>query len=195
MRRRTRNFSRNSSSRSPVAEAATIARPYAKAAFAYARDCKALGPWSDALRDAAMIVADGRVADLLTNPNVDVDHLVALFAGLGGGAIDPHWQNFVRLLAGNRRLAVLADVSTEYETLRAAFENEADVEVTSAVPLSAAQCGRLAAALRTRLKRDVRIRTAVDPQLIGGAVIRSGDLVIDGSLRGRLERMASELGG
>ncbi len=178
-----------------MAEAATIARPYATAAFSFARDSKALAPWSDALRDAAMIVADPRVGEYLTNPNVSTDQLVGLFAGLGGAEIDAHWQNFVRLLAGNGRLGVLRDIATEYEILRAAYENEADVEVTSAVPLSEAQRGKLAAALRTRLKRDVRLHAAVDPSLIGGAVIRTGDLVIDGSLRGRLQRMATDLGG
>jgi F-type H+-transporting ATPase subunit delta len=89
---------------------------------------------------------------------------------------------------------VLPEIAAEFEILRAAYENQLEVEVTSAVPLDEARRGRLAAALKARLKRDVRISAAIDPTLLGGAVIRAGDLVIDGSLKGRLQRMASDLG-
>lgn len=176
-----------------MAEAATIARPYAKAAFMSARDAKALAAWGQALGSASALVADSRISALLTNPKMTADQVVSLFAGLGGGAIDAHWQNFVRLLAQNKRLAVLPDIAAQYEMLRAHFENAVDVEVTSAVAMNADQQARLAASLKTRFKRDVRMSTAVDPALLGGAVIRAGDLVIDGSISGRLQRLASEL--
>jgi F-type H+-transporting ATPase subunit delta len=177
-----------------MAEAATIARPYAKAAFLSARDAKALPAWSEALRLASGLAADGRIADLLSNPKISLDEAVSMFAGLGGSGIDGHWQNFVRLLTQNKRLHVLPQITAQYEMLRAQYENELDVQVTSAVGLSEAQRTKLAAALKTRFKRDVRITTAIDPALLGGAVIRAGDLVIDGSINGRLQRMASELG-
>jgi F-type H+-transporting ATPase subunit delta len=176
-----------------MAEAATIARPYAKAAFMSARDSKALPEWSKALQASSGLVTDARIADLLSNPKLSDDQVVSMFAGLGGAGIDAHWQNFVRLLADNKRLEVLPAITEQYEMLRAQFENELDVQVTSAVPMSADQQAKLSASLKTRFKREVRMTTSVDASLMGGAVIRAGDLVIDGSIKSRLERMASEL--
>lgn len=180
-----------------MAEAATIARPYAKAAFMAARDAKALPAWSEALQKSSGLVADATIADLLTNPKLTPDEIVSMFAGLGGAAaagdFDSHWQNFIRLLGENKRLEVLPEIAAQYEMLRAQYENELDVQVTSAVPMNAGQQAKLAAALKKRFKRDVRITSGVDPTLLGGAVIRAGDLVIDGSINGRLQRLASEL--
>jgi F-type H+-transporting ATPase subunit delta len=176
-----------------MAEAATIARPYAKAAFMSARDAKVLPAWSEALRKSSGLVADQGIASLLSNPKMSIDQLVAMFAGLGGTAIDAQWQNFVRLLAKNKRLDLMPDIAAQYEDLRARYENELDVQVTSAAAMSDAQQAKLAAALKTRFKRDIRMSTSIDPALLGGAVIRAGDLVIDGSINGRLQRMASEL--
>jgi F-type H+-transporting ATPase subunit delta len=177
-----------------MAEAATIARPYAKAAFMSARDAKLLPDWSKALQAGSGLVADAGIADLLSNPKMSIDQIVSMFAGLGGKGIDVHWQNFVRLLATNKRLHVLPAIAEQYEMLRAQFENELDVQVTSAVAMNAEQQAKLSSSLKTRFKRDVRMSTSVDASLLGGAVIRAGDLVIDGSIKGRLERMASELG-
>lgn len=179
-----------------MAEAATIARPYAKAAFMSARDAKALSAWSQALHAGSSLATEPRVADLISNPKMSLNDVVAMFAGLGGTGndIDAHWQNFVRLLVTNKRLYVLPDITVQYEMLRAQYENELDVLVTSAVALSDAQQAKMTAALKTRFKRDVRMTTAVDPTLLGGAVIRAGDLVIDGSINGRLQRLATDLG-
>jgi len=177
-----------------MAEAATIARPYAKAAFMAACDAKSLAAWSEALQKSSGLVADSRVAELLTNPRMSIDQVVSMFAGLGGKGIDVSWQNFVRLLAENKRLHVLPDIAAQFEMLRAQYENELDVEVTSAAAMSADQSAKLAAALNKRFKRNVRMSVKLDPGLLGGAVIRAGDLVIDGSINGRLQRLASELG-
>ncbi len=176
-----------------MAESATLARPYAKAAFMAARDSAALPAWSTALEAASGLVADQRIADLIGSPKLGSDDVVSMFAGLGGEGIDAHWQNFIRLLDRNKRLDVLPDITAQYAGLRARFENELDVQVTSAVALDEAQRAKLAAALQTRFKRDVRLSTAIDPALLGGAVIRAGDLVIDGSISGRLQRMSAEL--
>ncbi|MDP9083806.1 MAG: F0F1 ATP synthase subunit delta [Pseudomonadota bacterium] len=176
-----------------MAEAATIARPYAKAAFMSARDAKTLTGWSTALQRASGLVADSRIADLLSSPKLSTDQIVSMFAGLDGGGIDSQWQNFIRLLARNKRLAVLPAIAQQYEMLRAQYENELDVQVTSAVAMNPEQRAKFAASLTTRFKRDVRMSTSVDAALLGGAVIRAGDLVIDGSIQGRLQRLASEL--
>jgi len=100
----------------------------------------------------------------------------------------------VRVLAENHRLLLLPEISAHYEELRSDVENTADVEVISALPLDAAQQEKLAAALSKRLKRKVRMQNSVDASLLGGAVVRAGDMVIDGSLKGRLQRLATELG-
>ena len=176
-----------------MAEAATIARPYAKAAFMAARDSSTLAAWSEALHFGAEFIAHSKIADLLTDPQLTTDQLVTMFSGLGGAEIDAHWRNFVRLLATNKRLGLLLEIGAQYEHLRRHYENEMAVHVTSAIPLSDAHLSKLAAALNTRFKRDVRMSTAVDPALLGGAVIRAGDLVIDGSINGRLRRMATVL--
>jgi F-type H+-transporting ATPase subunit delta len=177
-----------------VAERATIARPYAKAAFEYARDAKALARWSQGLKAAAEVVADPRVGPLTKSPQWSAADLVSLITDVAGDELDAGLQNFVRVLAENRRLLLLPEIAAHYEMLRSAVENTIDVEVVSAVPLDAAQAEKLERALSTRLKRRVRMQNAVDPTLLGGAVVRAGDLVIDGSLKGRLQRLATELG-
>jgi F-type H+-transporting ATPase subunit delta len=178
-----------------VAEAATLARPYAKAAFQTARDHKLLAEWSASLAVAAALVGDARIVDLLGNPKLSEDQVVGFFDGFKTGADGMHWLNFIRLLAENKRLALLPEIAARFELLRADYENEVDVLVTSAVPLSDAQKAKLADSLKIRLQRDVRITTALDPALLGGALIRAGDLVIDGSIKGRLQRLTSDLGG
>ncbi len=175
-----------------MAERATIARPYAKAAFEYACEAKALVAWSDGLGAAAAIMADPRVVNLTKSPGRAAS-AVALMTDVAGDRLNAGMQNFLRVLAENRRLGLLPEIATQFATLRAAVENTVEVEVCSAVPLNAAQAEKLQQALSARLKRGVRMQTSVDATLIGGAVIRAGDLVIDGSLKGRLERLATEL--
>jgi F-type H+-transporting ATPase subunit delta len=176
-----------------VAERTTIARPYAKAAFDYARDAKALGPWSKGLQAAAAIVADPRVAEASKSPRWTEAQVIGLINDVAGADLDAGMQNFVRVLAQNHRLLLLPEIAEQFAALRAAIENTIDVEVVSAVPLDAAQADKLTAALSKRFKRQVRMQTSVDSSLLGGAVIRAGDLVIDGSLKGRLERLGTEL--
>jgi F-type H+-transporting ATPase subunit delta len=177
-----------------VAERATIARPYAKAAFQYARAANGFAEWSQGLKTLAEIVADPRVAQLTKAPSLTAVDLADLVIDVAQPKLDAGMQNFVRVLAENHRLLLLPEIAAHYEQLRSAVENTVDVEVTSAVPLNDAQSQKLKQALSTRLKRQVHMRTAVDATLLGGAVVRAGDLVIDGSLKGRLERLATELG-
>jgi F-type H+-transporting ATPase subunit delta len=176
-----------------MADKSTIARPYAKAAFEEARDRGRLGPWSQALRTAAAVSSDSRVKALLGNPRVTPEELAGLVTGIAGPQLDEEGRNFVRTLADNRRLGVLPEISALFDELKNGAEGVVDVTVTSAAPLDDSQLGKLTAALERRLGRTVRLQCATDPALIGGAVLRAGDLVIDGSLRGRLERIAYEL--
>lgn len=177
-----------------MAEKATIARPYAKAAFEYARAANALALWSHGLALAAEVVADPRVAALTKDPHLTALDLVSLITEIEDPKPDPGIRNFVHVLAENRRLLLLPEIAAHFEALRSEVENTVDVEVVSAVVLDAAQKEKLSQVLSTRLKRQVRMQTSVDAALIGGAVVRAGDLVIDGSLKGRLERLATELG-
>jgi F-type H+-transporting ATPase subunit delta len=176
-----------------MADKSTIARPYAKAAFQEARERGRLGPWSEALRTAAAVTSDSRVEALLGNPRVTPAELAALVSETAGPGLDEEGRNFMRALADNRRLALLPQISTLFDELKNAAEGVIDVTVTSAAPLDDSQQRKLASALERRLGRSVRLQCATDAALIGGAVLRAGDLVIDGSLRGRLERIAYEL--
>lgn len=176
-----------------MAEKITVARPYAKAAFEYAGEQKALGRWSDTLATASAVVTDARVAKLLTSPRVTPEQLVGLIADIVGSSLDDRGKNFLDTLAQNRRLGLLPEIAAIYEVLRAEVENIADVQVTSAVALDDAQRAHLTTALKKRLKREVRLHCDVDAALIGGAIVRSGDLVIDGSLKARLERLANDI--
>jgi F-type H+-transporting ATPase subunit delta len=176
-----------------VAERATIARPYAKAAFEYARAANATAAWSRGLKTAAEIVADARVAALTNSPKLSAADVVGLVDDVAGADLDAAMQNFVRILAENHRLLLLPEIAARYEELRSEVENTVDVEVVSAVALNADQQAKLAQALSTRLKRKVRMQNSIDATLLGGAVVRAGDLVIDGSLKGRLQRLATDL--
>ncbi|MBL8268866.1 F0F1 ATP synthase subunit delta [Steroidobacter sp.] len=175
-----------------MAEKATIARPYAKAAFASARQHNALERWSKVLATASSVVQDERVAQLLSSPRVTSEQLSGLIADIVG-ELDEQTRNFVATLASNRRLGLLPEIASMYEALRAEAENTADVQVISAVELNEAQKQRLAAALKQRLKREVRLHCEVDASLIGGAIVRAGDFVIDGSLKARLDRLSVEM--
>ena len=176
-----------------MAEKVTIARPYAKAVFVLACEREQLAQWSEFLGNAAGAVSDRRVADLLNSPRVTRAELADLIIELCAGQADELAGNFIRVLAQYRRLNVLPEIVTLFEALRAEYENSVDVSLISALPVIQAQQDKIAAALRKRLGRDVRLHCEIDESLIGGAVIRAGDLVIDGSLSGRLARLATEL--
>ncbi len=176
-----------------MAERATIARPYAKAAFEYARQANAFAAWSTGLGTAAEIVADARVSALTKSPRLTGSAIAGFINGIGGSKLDQGMQNFIAMLAENHRLLLLPEIFAQFEALRAAVENTVDVDVVSAVALDAAQTANLTEALTRRFKRKVRMHKSVDATLLGGAVVRAGDMVIDGSLKGRLERLATEL--
>jgi F-type H+-transporting ATPase subunit delta len=176
-----------------MADKTTIARPYAKAAFAEARADSMLGAWSEALHTAATVVDDPRVHSLLDDPHVTPAQLSQLVLDIAGAGLGEHGRNFVQTLAESRRLNCLPEIAALFDVYKDDAEGIADVTVTSAAPLDARQQQSLTVALTRRLKREVRLHCTTDPELLGGAVLRSGDLVIDGSVRGRLERIANEL--
>jgi F-type H+-transporting ATPase subunit delta len=176
-----------------MAEKTTIARPYAKAAFQEAQGDKDLGPWSETLRAAATAVRDPRVHELLGSPSVSGEDLAQFVMGVTGPALDEHRQNFFRMLAENHRLGFLPEISALFDEYKDEAESVIDVTVTSAAPIDSAQQQALSKALERKLKRTVRLHCDTDSTLIGGAVLRAGDTVIDGSLLSRLKRIAFEL--
>ena len=176
-----------------MAERTTTARPYAKAIFALARQGNTLAATSAGLIRAAEVVADPRVHALLGSPHVTAAQLAELVTGVTGAGLDEYGRNFVSLLAQNRRLGFLPEIAALFEQMKAEVENAVDVEVVSATTLTPDQESRYAAALQKKLGRSVRLHTRVDGSLLGGAVLKAGDLVIDGSIKGRLERLAIEM--
>ena len=178
-----------------MAETATTARPYAQAAFAAAHAAQALPGWSAFLGNATAVLTDARVRGLIGNPRVATAQLVNFVLELAGAAGNDAQGNFLRLVAENRRLALLPQIAAQYEVLRAAAEGQADVQVVAAAALTPEQEQKLAAALQQRRGRKVRLHVEIDAGLIGGAIVRHGDLVFDGSLRGRLGRLATAMTG
>ena len=173
-----------------MSQALTLARPYARAAYAIARDAGAAPQWSNALAFAATVGADARVQALLGHPHLAREDAVALLSPESSPA---GFGDFLALLADNRRLPLLAEIAGLYEELRAEAERIVKARVTSATALPAAELDTIKAALKRRFGREVEIETSVDEALIGGAIIDAGDVVIDGSLRGKLARLQTTL--
>jgi F-type H+-transporting ATPase subunit delta len=183
-----------------MADNNTIARPYAQAAFELAHESGELATWADGLAVAGELLADGQVARFLSSPSLNnetrLEFLTGLFAKANATVLagkDKKGTNFLKLLLEYRRVSVLPEIAGHFEALKAKVENIVDVTVTSATKLSAAQQKEISTALRARLGRDINLETEIDENLIGGAVIRAGDVVIDGSLRARLESLTNVL--
>lgn len=175
-----------------MSQALTLARPYARAAFMLAKDGGAFADWSQALGFAARMAADPQASVVLGHPALAREQAVELLSPDGASA---GFRDYLALLADNRRLALLPEIAGLYEDLRAEAEQVVKAKLTSATALPAAELDTLKAALRKRFGREVELETAVDEALIGGAVIAAGDVVIDGSLRGKLARLQGALAG
>ena len=183
-----------------MADNNTIARPYAQAIFEVADSDGVVGEWSETLAVAGQLLADSELIAYLGDPEFSneqrYEFLTGLFDKAGSKRLagdDKKGSNFLKLLLENGRVAVLPEIAAHFDELKAKVENSVDAVVTSAVALSDEQARELASTLTERLGREVRITTEVDENLIGGAVIRAGDVVIDGSLRARLEGLANAL--
>ena len=174
-----------------MSQSLTIARPYARAAFAIAREHGQLAQWSDQLGFAARAVVEPAVHAVLGDPRLDAQSLVDVL--LPPGEVDPTFRQFLSVLAEGRRLKVLPEISGLFDTQRADDEHVVKATITSATALDASEVAKLRDALRKRFGREVEVSTAVDASLIGGAVIDAGDVVIDGSLRTKLARLGAAL--
>lgn len=176
-----------------MAELRTLARPYARAAFEYADSEGELDTWLEELSVVAAVVGDERVQSLLGNPALTTGDQAAQFVELCGDSLGESRQRFVHVLAENRRLGLAAEIVELFAQLKAQREQSVDVELVSAYDIPEAVRERIADALGKRLQREVVVTSATDNDLIGGVLIRAGDLVIDGSVRGRLNKLAEAL--
>lgn len=176
-----------------MAEMLTIARPYAEAAFKFARDAQSLAAWSEALGRLAAVLATDAARDLIGHPGVAADKVAGAIADTAGG-LDAQQINFVKLLADNERLSAMGDIAHQFEMLRNQHEGVLEVSITSAFPIDKAQIESIVVTLAQRYgRKHIKANVAVDPELIGGVSIRIGDEVIDASVRGKLAQMASAL--
>ncbi len=176
-----------------MAEKSTIARPYALAVFNLAEKQQQLLQWSEALALLAAISEDPAMATLIDNPRVSQSQLRDLFYDVSGDRLDDQARSLISILVDNGRIALLPEITALYEHYRAEAENIVQAEVISAYDVSPEQQEAIAAALKTRLGKEVTIACRVDETLIGGAIIRAGDMVIDGSVTGHLGRLATAL--
>jgi F-type H+-transporting ATPase subunit delta len=167
----------------------TLARPYALAAFEYALAKSDLAGWESMLKAAAEVVQDKRITQLLNSPEVTKERLAQLFCGILASIMDNEKENFIRLLAEYDRLSALPNILSLFEEYKANYEMTLPVQVISAIPLDETFKQRITKSLTERLKRKVELQSEIDESLLGGVVIRAGDRVIDGSIRGKLNRL------
>ncbi|MFU8813874.1 MAG: F0F1 ATP synthase subunit delta [Pseudomonadales bacterium] len=176
-----------------MAELATLARPYANALFDLAKSEQALEQWSRMLSYLAAASADQRVKQMLESPDLATEVKAQRLTDLCGEELSDRAKNLIKLLARNKRLGVLGEIREQFEARKAEEERVLEVEVVSAYELSPEQSDRLREALQRKFEREVNLTGRVDPDMLGGAIIRAGDTVIDGSIRGRLDKLAETL--
>lgn len=176
-----------------MAESVTIARPYAQAVFRLASESKELATWSDRLQRLATIAQDPEMDKVVGNPKFSAKQIADLFVSLTDEVGNQELASFVGILAENERLGVLTQIQEIYEQLKSADEGVKDAVVTSAYPLDAAQLNNLMSQLESHFGSKLQPHVEVDPALIGGIKVAVGDQVLDASVRGKLEAMATAL--
>ena len=176
-----------------MASLTTLARPYAKAAFELAQAEQALAGWDEMLGLASEMVTEESMAALLENPDVSRDRVLGIITDAAGEAFSERFRGFLSVVSANDRLPLLPQIAELYAALRQEAENRLSVKVVSAVPLDEAQKGRLKEALARRFECEIVLDNEIDSEVIGGAVVYAGDKVIDGSLRGRLNKLSNSL--
>ncbi|MEQ8954714.1 MAG: F0F1 ATP synthase subunit delta [Gammaproteobacteria bacterium] len=176
-----------------MAELTTLARPYAKAAFEVALADSDLVGWSKMLRVAAAVTGHGAISNMLIHPSLSAVQSAQAFIDVCGEELNAKGQNFIRLLAENKRIVLLPQISALFDQLKANQEKSVDVKITTAFQISSDIEESLAKALNKRLQREINLATSVDASLIGGAIIRAGDSVIDNSVRGKLSKLAESM--
>jgi F-type H+-transporting ATPase subunit delta len=176
-----------------MAEPSTLARPYAEAVFRLADANGKLGEWSDMLANLAAVAADPNVAAAVNDPNLSASKVAGLFIGILGGRLTGEAENMVRVLAENRRLEVLPEITSQFEQLKNDREGTVEAQIVSAFPMQDAQLNELVSRLEARTGKRLKPNVSVDPELIAGVRVEIGDKVIDGSVRGQLAALEAVL--
>ena len=176
-----------------MAELSTLARPYARAAFEYARDKSDISQWAEQLATVAAVTMDSAMYGVLNNPSMTAEQQSQTVADVCGDALSSELNNYVAILASNKRLALLPEIYEQFAHYQASHDKSVDVEVVSAFDLADVTRDKLAEVLGKKLERKVKVSTSTDSTLLGGVLIRAGDLVIDGSVRGRLNKLAEAM--
>ena len=174
-------------------EPITLARPYARAAFEHARGAGELAQWQEALDQLAAVTRDHKVSVMLKSPSQTAQQRAENLAALIGDSLPASVVNLLMIMADNGRLSLLPEVAALFEQFKQAVESTVTVVVTSAYPLSDDETRVLSETMTSKLDRSVTLTSETDPSLLGGAIIRADDLVIDGSVRGRLDKLAGAL--
>lgn len=176
-----------------MSELTTAARPYARAAFDVAKANSEQEKWTEMLTFMAAVAYDPTMRALLDSPKLSQQQAADLFISVCEEQINQRGKNFIKLLAENDRITLLPEIAALYQHYRADAEGTVDAEVISADEVSESQLTKIAASLKQRLGKEVRLTSRIDESLIGGAIVRAGDLVIDGSVRGRLNKLSTAL--
>jgi F-type H+-transporting ATPase subunit delta len=174
-----------------MSELTTIARPYAKAAFEFAVEKQTVSDWNDMLVFAAQVANNQQVSSFIANKAAEEQ--ANIFISVCAEQINEYGQNLVKVLAENGRLAALPEVAELFTEFKAEYDKEIDVDIISAAELVEAQLATLVSALEKRFSRKIKLNCSVDETLVGGLIVKAGDNVIDGSLRGKLNRLATTL--
>jgi F-type H+-transporting ATPase subunit delta len=174
-----------------MAEPSTVARPYAEAAFRLADGANTLGKWADTLRQLAQVAQDARVRAAVTDPNLSGAKVAGLFISIL--SLTGEAENFVRVLAENKRLELLPEIRAQFEVLKNERESVVEAEVLTAFELTKEQLADLARRLEKKTGRKVKTRVQVDKDLIGGVKVVIGDKVLDGSARAQLGALETAL--
>ncbi|HGJ5872367.1 F0F1 ATP synthase subunit delta [Arsenophonus apicola] len=175
-----------------MSEITTVARPYAKAAFDFAVENQCVDKWQNMLSFIAEATRNQQIGELLSG-SIAPETLAKTFITICGDEIDEHVRNLIRIMAENGRLSTLPEVLKQFIQLRAFLESTVDIDVISATELNEKQQFKISAAMEKRLSRKVKLNCKIDKSVIAGVIIRAGDLVIDGSVRGRIERLTDVL--
>lgn len=175
-----------------MSEYTTIARPYAKAAFEFSVEHKQIQEWQNMLFFAAQVVSDEQMKHFLTG-SLSAEKVADVVISICGEQLDQYGQNFIRVLAENKRLQVLPEVLDQFQKYVDDYQSTTEVDVTSAFPLNNDQKQRIVKAMENRLARKVKLNCNIDSTLIAGVIIRTDEFVIDGSSRGQINRLATEL--
>ena len=176
-----------------MAELSTLARPYAKAAFQAAADAGELQAWSDMLVTASEVTLNEDMAKVLSHPGLTGQQQAQTLIDVCGDTLNASGQNLISVLAENKRISLLPQILEQFEHLKAELEKSVDVQIISAFEVSDETKQRLTQALKAKLAKEVTVTTTVDSTLVGGAIIRAGDLVVDGTVKGKLAKLAEAM--